>query len=56
MKKVLVILFALIQLLTAGALAASRQTVLVNNVEEMMEALGDHREIILAPGRYNLSR
>ncbi|WP_297862567.1 right-handed parallel beta-helix repeat-containing protein [uncultured Acidaminococcus sp.] len=55
MKKVLVILFALIQLLTAGALAASRQTVLVNNVEEMMEALGDHREIILAPGRYNLS-
>lgn len=40
----------------SGALAASRQTVPVNNVKELMEALGDHREIILAPGRYNLSR
>lgn len=41
--------------LTAGAFAAPRKTVLVRNVQEMMEALGDHREIILAPGRYNLS-
>lgn len=56
MKKILILLVALFQLLMVpGALAASRQTVLVNNVEELMEALGDHREIILAPGRYNLS-
>ena len=41
--------------LTAGAFAAPRKTVLVRNVQEMMEALGDHREIILAPGRSNLS-
>ena len=56
MKKILILLVALFQLLMVpGALAASRQTVLVDNVEELMEALGDHREIILAPGRYNLS-
>ena len=42
--------------LTASAFAAPRRTVLVRNVREMMEALADNTEIILEPGRYDLSQ
>lgn len=44
----------LVMMMAPTALGA-RRTVLVHNVREMMEALGDHTEIILAPGQYNLS-
>lgn len=52
---VLVLGLFLVLGMTSGTLAAPRQTVQVHNVKELMEALGDHREIVLAPGRYNLS-
>lgn len=40
--------------MTPAALGAQK-TVLVHNVDEMMESLADNTEIVLAPGEYNLS-
>lgn len=53
--RALLLCLVLVLGLTAGGFAAPRKTVLVHNVKEMMEALDDHTEVILAPGRYNLS-
>ena len=53
--RALLLCLVLVLGLTAGGFAAPRKTVLVHNVQEMMEALDDHTEVILAPGRYNLS-
>ncbi|WP_302221736.1 hypothetical protein [uncultured Acidaminococcus sp.] len=53
--RALLLCMVLVLGLAAGGFAAPRKTVLVHNVQEMMEALDDHTEVILAPGRYNLS-
>lgn len=44
----------LVLTMTPAALGAQK-TVLVHNVDEMMESLADNTEIVLAPGEYNLS-
>ena len=44
----------LVLTMTSAALGAQK-TVLVHNVDEMMESLADNTEIVLAPGEYNLS-
>ncbi|MCI7544906.1 right-handed parallel beta-helix repeat-containing protein [Megasphaera sp.] len=49
------LLTLLLVMMMAPTALGARRTVLVHNVREMMEALGDHTEIILAPGQYNLS-
>lgn len=49
------LLTLLLVMMMAPTALGGRRTVLVHNVREMMEALGDHTEIILAPGQYNLS-
>ncbi len=48
------LLLAAVMMMPSDVYAAKR-TVLVNNVYDMMAALGDDTEIVLAPGRYNLS-
>lgn len=44
------LLTLLLVMMMAPTALGARRTVLVHNVREMMEALGDHTEIILAPG------
>lgn len=50
-----ILLGLLLVLVMAPAALGARKTVLVHNVQEMMETIGDHTEVVLAPGRYNLS-
>ncbi len=44
-----------VMLVLPGISDAAKRTVHVNNIYDMMEALGDDTEIVLAPGRYNIS-
>lgn len=51
----LVFLLTALVLLLPHTDAAAQKTVFVNNVYELMEALADDTEIVLAPGRYDIS-
>ena len=51
----LAFLLAALVLLLPHTGSAAGKTVFVNNVYELMEALADDTEIVLAPGRYNIS-